>query len=152
MGKTFHLSVWHSDLKFIKTTPVSPYPSSCLHVNRMCLNMTDQVRSIANLDVAIVAIGNLTQKIEIEVEGETSTLKRTVNSMVDQLSIFASELTQVTPEIGTYGILDRHTEIEGVKGTWGCSVNVRIVFSPPCCCSRGNGANTYFTEDRKQLD
>ncbi|KZP13596.1 hypothetical protein FIBSPDRAFT_753155 [Athelia psychrophila] len=87
------------------------------NVNRMCLSLTDQVRSIANVTTA-VAKGDLTQKIEIEVEGEMSTLKRTVNSMVDQLSAFASEVTRVALEVGTQGILGGQARVEGVQGTW----------------------------------
>jgi signal transduction histidine kinase len=60
----------------------------------MCSSLTDQVRSIARVTTA-VANGDLTQKIEISVEGEISTLKKTVNSMVDQLSDFASEVSSV---------------------------------------------------------
>ena len=97
-------------------------------VNRMCSSLTDQVRSIANVTTA-VAKGDLTQKIEIEVEGEMSTLKRTVNSMVDQLSAFASEVTRVALEVGTQGILGGQARVEGVQGTWADltrNVNVRI--------------------------
>ena len=94
----------------------------------MCSSLTDQVRSIANVTTA-VAKGDLTQKIEIEVEGEMSTLKRTVNSMVDQLSAFASEVTRVALEVGTQGILGGQARVEGVQGTWADltrNVNVRI--------------------------
>jgi osomolarity two-component system, sensor histidine kinase NIK1 len=99
-----------------------------MQVNRMCSSLTDQVRSIANVTTA-VAKGDLTQKIEIEVEGEMSTLKRTVNSMVDQLSAFASEVTRVALEVGTQGILGGQARVEGVQGTWADltrNVNVRI--------------------------
>ncbi|KAG2144423.1 HAMP TYPE histidine kinase [Suillus bovinus] len=87
------------------------------NVNRMCSSLTDQVRSIANVTTA-VARGDLTQKIEIQVEGEMSTLKGTVNSMVDQLSAFASEVTRVALEVGTQGILGGQARVEGVQGTW----------------------------------
>ncbi|KAF4582712.1 hypothetical protein EYR40_002636 [Pleurotus pulmonarius] len=87
------------------------------NVNRMCSSLTDQVRSIANVTTA-VAKGDLTQKIEIQVEGEMSTLKGTVNSMVDQLSAFASEVTRVALEVGTQGILGGQAKVEGVQGTW----------------------------------
>ncbi|CAL1702932.1 unnamed protein product [Somion occarium] len=87
------------------------------NVNRMCSSLTDQVRSIANVTTA-VAKGDLTQKIEIEVEGEMLTLKRTVNSMVDQLSAFASEVTRVALEVGTQGVLGGQATVEGVQGTW----------------------------------
>ncbi|KAJ8594201.1 hypothetical protein M405DRAFT_809539 [Rhizopogon salebrosus TDB-379] len=87
------------------------------NVNRMCSSLTDQVRSIAKVTTA-VAKGDLTQKIEIQVEGEMSTLKGTVNSMVDQLSAFASEVTRVALEVGTQGILGGQARVEGVQGTW----------------------------------
>ncbi|KAI0071450.1 histidine kinase [Panus rudis PR-1116 ss-1] len=87
------------------------------NVNRMCSSLTDQVRSIAHVTTA-VAKGDLTQKIEIEVEGEMLTLKRTVNSMVDQLSAFASEVTRVALEVGTQGVLGGQATVEGVQGTW----------------------------------
>ncbi|OCH92001.1 histidine kinase [Obba rivulosa] len=87
------------------------------NVNRMCSSLTDQVRSIAKVTTA-VAKGDLTQKIEIEVEGEMLTLKCTVNSMVDQLSAFASEVTRVALEVGTQGILGGQAKVEGVQGTW----------------------------------
>ncbi|KAH6897665.1 hypothetical protein BKA70DRAFT_1315390, partial [Coprinopsis sp. MPI-PUGE-AT-0042] len=87
------------------------------NVNRMCSSLTDQVRSIAMVTTA-VARGDLTQKITIQVEGEMSTLKGTVNSMVDQLSAFASEVTRVALEVGTQGILGGQARVEGVQGTW----------------------------------
>ncbi|KAG0694624.1 hypothetical protein DFH29DRAFT_959340 [Suillus ampliporus] len=87
------------------------------NVNRMCSSLTDQVRSIAKVTTA-VAKGDLTQKIEIQVEGEMSTLKGTVNSMVDQLSAFASEVTRVALEVGTQGMLGGQARVEGVQGTW----------------------------------
>lgn len=83
----------------------------------MCSNLTNQVRSIALVTTA-VAEGDLTRKIEIEVEGEMLTLKNTVNSMVDQLSTFASEVTRVALEVGSMGILGGQAQVEGVKGTW----------------------------------
>lgn len=147
----------------------------------MCSSLTDQVRSIAVVTTA-VASGDLTQKIEIQVEGEMSTLKSmclfvclfclffvyllsffcllthslslafslnslarshahsshslalvgTVNSMVDQLSAFASEVTRVALEVGTQGILGGQARVEGVQGTWADltrNVNVRSSLS-----------------------
>ena len=70
----------------------------------MCANLMNQVPSIAAVMTA-VARGDLTQKVEIQVEGEMATLKETVNSMVDQLSMFASEATRVALEVGMQGIL-----------------------------------------------
>ncbi|KAK7020729.1 histidine kinase osmosensor, partial [Paramarasmius palmivorus] len=87
------------------------------NVNRMCSSLTDQVRSIAIVTTA-VASGDLTQKVEIEVEGEMATLKKTVNNMVDQLYTFSSEVTRVALEVGTQGILGGQAKVEGVQGTW----------------------------------
>ncbi len=132
-----------------------------MNVNRMCTTLTDQVwtlpprmavyspifqvRSIANVTTA-VACGDLTQKIEIQVEGalpslvsyliwrslgEMATLKATVNSMVSQLQSFASEVTRVALEVGTQGILGGQARVEGVQGTWADltrNVNVRSLF------------------------
>ena len=97
-------------------------------VNRMCSSLTDQVRSIATVTTA-VAKGDLTRKIEIQVEGEMATLKTTVNSMVDQLSAFASEVTRVALEVGTQGILGGQARVEGVQGTWAdLTLNVNVSF------------------------
>ena len=82
----------------------------------MCSSLTDQVRSIAKVTTA-VARGDLTQKIDIEVEGEMLTLKRTVNSMVDQLSTLAREVTRVALEVSTQGIPGGQARVEGVRGT-----------------------------------
>ncbi|KIO00920.1 hypothetical protein M404DRAFT_29123, partial [Pisolithus tinctorius Marx 270] len=79
--------------------------------------LTDQVRSIAKVTTA-VAKGDLTQKVEILAEGEMLTLKQTVNSMVDQLGAFASEVTRVALEVGTQGILGGQARVEGAQGTW----------------------------------
>ncbi|KAK0448574.1 hypothetical protein EV421DRAFT_1889261 [Armillaria borealis] len=87
------------------------------NVNRMCLSLTDQVRSIASVTTA-VAQGDLTRKVEIEVEGEMQQLKTTFNSMVDDLNAFAGEVTRVALEVGTQGILGGQATVEGVKGTW----------------------------------
>jgi HAMP domain len=94
----------------------------------MCSSLTDQVRSIATVTTA-VAKGDLTRKIEIQVEGEMATLKTTVNSMVDQLSAFASEVTRVALEVGTQGILGGQARVEGVQGTWAdLTLNVNVSF------------------------
>ena len=81
----------------------------------MCSNLTDQVHSVAAVTTA-VAKGDLTQMVEIQVEGEMATLKETVNSMVDQLSTFASEVTRVALEVGTQGNLGGQATMEGVQG------------------------------------
>jgi HAMP domain-containing protein len=83
----------------------------------MCDNLTTQVRTIARVTTA-VAEGDLTQKVDIPVQGEMATLKHTVNSMVDQLSIFASEVTRVALEVGTMGVLGGNAKVEGVQGVW----------------------------------
>lgn len=92
----------------------------------MCSSLTDQVRSIAEVTTA-VARGDLTRKIGISVEGEMATLKETVNSMVDQLSRFASEVTRVTLEVGSQGKLGGQAEVPDVQGVWyDLTKNVRI--------------------------
>ena len=111
----------------------------------MCSSLTDQVRSIAKVTTA-VARGDLTQTIDIEVEGEMLTLKRTVNSMVDQLSAFASEVTRVALEVGTQGILGGQARVEGVQGTWADltrNVNVRFSFPRPYRRSSSRETNGY---------
>ena len=86
----------------------------------MCARLTDQVRSIAKVATAI-AKGDLTRKIEIQVEGEMTTLMGTVNSMVGQLSAFVSEVTSVALEVGTQGILGRQARVRGCPGNLGRS-------------------------------
>src|SRR3569833_1424732 len=86
-------------------------------VNSMAGNLTDQVRNIAEGTTA-VAKGDLSKKIEVDVKGEFLTLKNTINTMVDQLRSFASEVTRVAREVGTEGILGGQARVEGVSGTW----------------------------------
>src|SRR5690606_15339017 len=86
-------------------------------VNAMCGNLTDQVRSIAQVTIA-VARGDLSRKITVNVSGELLELKDTINTMVDQLSAFASEVTRVAREVGTEGKLGGQAEAPGVAGTW----------------------------------
>ncbi|HEX6693287.1 MAG TPA: HAMP domain-containing protein, partial [Longimicrobiales bacterium] len=87
------------------------------NVNFMASNLTDQVRNIADVTTA-VAKGDLTRKITAEARGEIRELKNTINTMVDQLSAFASEVTRVAKEVGTEGQLGGQAEVEGVAGTW----------------------------------
>jgi HAMP domain-containing protein/CheY-like chemotaxis protein/signal transduction histidine kinase len=87
------------------------------NVNFMASNLTDQVRNIADVTTA-VARGDLTRKITAEARGEIRELKNTINTMVDQLSAFASEVTRVAKEVGTEGQLGGQAEVEGVAGTW----------------------------------
>ncbi len=86
-------------------------------VNSMAGNLTGQVRNIAEVTTA-VANGDLSKKITVDVKGEILELKNTVNTMVDQLSSFAAEVTRVAREVGTDGRLGGQAEVEGVAGTW----------------------------------
>ncbi len=87
------------------------------NVNRMAGNLTSQVRSIALVTTA-VANGDLSKKIDVDVRGEILELKTTINTMIDQLSSFAAEVTRVAREVGTEGKLGGQAEVEGVSGTW----------------------------------
>jgi hypothetical protein len=89
------------------------------NVNSMASNLTNQVRNIAAVTKA-VANGDLTKKITVDVQGEILELKNTINTMVDQLRSFASEVTRVAREVGTEGKLGGQAEVEGegVSGTW----------------------------------
>ncbi|HMC77528.1 MAG TPA: HAMP domain-containing protein, partial [Vicinamibacterales bacterium] len=87
------------------------------NVNFMANNLTNQVRNIAAVTTA-VATGDLSKKITVDVRGEILELKNTVNTMVDQLSTFASEVTRVAREVGTEGKLGGQAEVKGVAGTW----------------------------------
>jgi HAMP domain-containing protein/signal transduction histidine kinase/DNA-binding response OmpR family regulator len=87
------------------------------NVNFMASNLTGQVRNIAAVTTA-VANGDLTKKITVDVRGEILELKDTINTMVDQLSSFASEVTRVAREVGTEGKLGGQAEVRGVAGTW----------------------------------
>src|SRR6266478_3049076 len=86
-------------------------------VNFMARNLTSQVRNIAAVTTA-VATGDLSKKITVEVKGEILELKNTINTMVDQLSSFASEVTRVAREVGTEGKLGGQADVKGVAGTW----------------------------------
>ncbi|HEX6600729.1 MAG TPA: HAMP domain-containing protein [Gemmatimonadaceae bacterium] len=86
-------------------------------VNGMAGNLTNQVRNIALVTTA-VANGDLSQKITVEAKGEILELKNTINTMVDQLSSFADEVTRVAKEVGTEGMLGGQAQVSGVAGTW----------------------------------
>ncbi len=86
-------------------------------VNSMAGNLTAQVRNIAEVTTA-VANGDLSRKITVDVQGEILELKNTINTMVDQLNSFASEVTRVAREVGTEGILGGQADVRGVAGTW----------------------------------
>jgi HAMP domain-containing protein/signal transduction histidine kinase/CheY-like chemotaxis protein len=87
------------------------------NVNFMAGNLTSQVRNIAAVTTA-VANGDLSKKITVDVKGEILELKNTINTMVDQLSSFAAEVTRVAREVGTEGKLGGQAEVKGVAGTW----------------------------------
>jgi HAMP domain-containing protein/signal transduction histidine kinase/CheY-like chemotaxis protein len=87
------------------------------NVNSMASNLTNQVRNIASVATA-VAQGDLSQKITVDAQGEILELKTTVNTMVDQLSSFADEVTRVAREVGTEGKLGGQAQVKGVSGTW----------------------------------
>jgi signal transduction histidine kinase/HAMP domain-containing protein len=86
-------------------------------VNQMAGNLTDQVRNIADVTIA-VASGDLSKKITVDVRGEILQLKEAINTMVDQLRSFASEVTRVAREVGTDGRLGGQAVVPGVAGTW----------------------------------
>ncbi len=86
-------------------------------VNSMASNLTSQVRNIATVTTA-VANGDLSKKITVKVKGEILELKNTINTMVDQLSSFAAEVTRVAREVGTEGKLGGQADVRGVAGTW----------------------------------
>src|SRR5499425_2231642 len=86
-------------------------------VNFMAGNLTSQVRAIAQVATA-VAEGDLTQKVTVDARGEILELKETINTMVDQLSLFADEVTRVAREVGTEGNLGGQARVRGVSGTW----------------------------------
>ncbi len=87
------------------------------NVNDMAESLTAQVRNVANVTTA-VAKGDLSQKITVDAKGEILELKGTINTMVDQLALFASEVTRVAKEVGTDGLLGGQAEVDGVSGTW----------------------------------
>src|SRR5438270_655744 len=86
-------------------------------VNLMANNLTGQVRNIGEVTTA-VANGDLTKKITVDVRGEILELKNTINTMVDQLNAFASEVTRVARDVGTEGRLGGQADVRGVSGTW----------------------------------
>ena len=87
------------------------------NVNFMASSLTEQVRNIATVTTA-VANGDLSKKVTVDVKGEVLELKDTINTMVDQLSAFAAEVTRVAREVGTEGTLGGQAEVAGVSGTW----------------------------------
>ncbi|OAQ57984.1 two-component osmosensing histidine kinase (Bos1) [Purpureocillium lilacinum] len=97
------------------------------NVNVMAQNLTDQVREIASVTTA-VAHGDLTKKIERPAKGEILQLQQTINTMVDQLRTFASEVTRVSRDVGTEGILGGQADVGGAQGMWNdLTVNVNAM-------------------------
>ena len=93
----------------------------------MATNLTDQVREIATVTKA-VAQGDLGQKVQCRAKGEIFELQHTINTMVDQLRTFATEVTRVARDVGTEGVLGGQAKIEGVQGTWNeLTVNVNAM-------------------------
>src|SRR5207248_2668804 len=86
-------------------------------VNSMASNLTVQLRDISKVATA-VATGDLTKKITVDVRGEILQIKNVINTMVDQLSSFASEVTRVAREVGSEGKLGGQADVRGVAGTW----------------------------------
>jgi methyl-accepting chemotaxis protein len=92
----------------------------------MANNLTNQVRAIATVTKAVAA-GDLTQKIAVDAEGEILDLKTTINSMVDQLNTFASEVVELATDVGTRGKLGGQAKVAGVQGTWAdLTLNVNV--------------------------
>ena len=97
------------------------------NVNVMAANLTDQVREIATVTKA-VARGDLSQKVKSRAGGEIFELQRTINTMVDQLRTFATEVTRVARDVGTEGVLGGQARIDGVEGTWNeLTINVNAM-------------------------
>jgi signal transduction histidine kinase/HAMP domain-containing protein/ActR/RegA family two-component response regulator len=132
------------------------------NVNSMADNLTSQVRNIAQVTTA-VANGDLTKKIDVDAQGEILELKTTINTMVDQLSAFAGEVTRVAREVGSEGRLGGQAEVEGVSGTWKRlteSVNelagnltrqVRAIASVASSVARGDLSKSVAVEARGEV-
>jgi signal transduction histidine kinase/HAMP domain-containing protein/ActR/RegA family two-component response regulator len=132
------------------------------NVNSMADNLTSQVRNIAQVTTA-VANGDLTKKIDVDAQGEILQLKTTINTMVDQLSSFAGEVTRVAREVGSEGRLGGQAEVEGVSGTWKRlteSVNelasnltrqVRAIASVASSVARGDLSKVVAVEARGEV-
>jgi HAMP domain-containing protein/signal transduction histidine kinase/CheY-like chemotaxis protein len=132
------------------------------NVNQLAGNLTGQVRNIASVTTA-VAKGDLSQKITVEARGEVAELKDTINTMVEQLSAFAGEVTRVAREVGTDGRLGGQAEVSGVAGTWKAltdSVNymannltsqVRNIASVTTAVARGDLSQKITVEARGEV-
>lgn len=93
------------------------WSSLIVSLQKMASNLTDQVRSISEVTKA-VALGDLSKVVNVDVQGEMLDLKMTVNSMVAQLSTLANEVTRVSLEVGTEGILGGQASVPDVQGMW----------------------------------
>ncbi len=114
----------------------------------MAANLTGQVRAIAEVTTA-VAKGDLTKKIHVDVRGEILELKNTINTMVDQLNSFASEVTRVAREVGTEGKLGGQAQVPGVAGTWkDLTDNVRSPLSSALIITRAHITHTRYRSTR----
>src|SRR5688572_24285842 len=129
----------------------------------MASNLTSQVRNIAEVSVA-VAKGDLSRKITVDVQGEILELKNTINTMVDQLSAFASEVTRVAKEVGTEGILGGQAQVPGAAGTWraltdnvnamanSLTLQVRAIADVATAVTRGDLSRQIAVEAQGELD
>jgi len=133
------------------------------NVNSMARNLTSQVRNIAEVTTA-VARGDLSKQITVDVRGEILELKNTVNTMVDQLNAFASEVTRVAREVGTEGKLGGQAEVPGVAGTWkdltdnvnsmagNLTAQVRSIASVATAVTRGDLSRTIELEASGEVE
>ncbi|KAH9010516.1 hypothetical protein EDB85DRAFT_2161207 [Lactarius pseudohatsudake] len=106
-----------SRVSLSKSARRGTWADSILNVNKMASNLTDQVRSISEVTKAI-ALGDFSKQVEVDVQGEMLDLKMTVNSMVNQLSTLANEVTRVSLEVGTEGNLGGQAYVPNVQGMW----------------------------------
>ncbi|MEX0908117.1 MAG: response regulator, partial [Gemmatimonadaceae bacterium] len=133
------------------------------NVNAMAGNLTSQIRNIADVTTA-VAKGDLSRKITVDVQGEILELKNTINTMVDQLSAFASEVTRVAKEVGTEGILGGQAKVPGAAGTWraltdnvnamanSLTLQVRAIADVATAVTRGDLSRQITVEAQGELD
>src|SRR5499427_3765970 len=131
-------------------------------VNFMAGNLTSQVRAIAQVATA-VAEGDLTQKVTVDARGEILELKETINTMVDQLSLFADEVTRVAREVGTEGNLGGQARVRGVSGTWedltdnvnvmasNLTAQVRSISQVATAVARGDLSQTITVEAKGEV-
>ncbi len=116
------------------------------NVNDMANSLTSQVRNIADVTTA-VAQGDLSQKITVDAKGEVLELKNTINTMVDQLSQFASEVTRVAKEVGTDGLFGTQAKVSGVSGTWlDLTNNVNIMSESLAEVDKENKAQNWIKD------